>query len=50
MHIQRPLVSLIVIAPDLLNQPVARQCLPRIAGQLEQQLKFLERQRKAAEL
>lgn len=50
MHIQRPLIPFKIITPDLFNQPVACQCLTRITGQLEQQFKFLKRQRNIAML
>ncbi|CDN44691.1 hypothetical protein BN871_FJ_00030 [Paenibacillus sp. P22] len=43
MHVDRTLVSLVIEAPDLLDQRVAAERLARVAGEQEEQLEFLER-------
>src|SRR3954454_11568942 len=50
MDIQGALVALKIVAPDVFDEAVAREGLPRIAGELEQQLELLERQRQARAL
>ena len=47
MHIERALVALEIVAPDVLDQLLARERLAGIAGELEQQLEFFQRQGEA---
>lgn len=45
MNIHRAVIPFIIDSPDLDDEGFSGEDLPRMTGELEQQLKFLERQR-----